>query len=216
MKKSILENKVIVAMTKATDLIIISLYWLLLCLPIITIIPATTALYYSSVKAVRRDRGNLTSEFFKAFKLNLKRGMLISVIYIIAVVILYTCVDFARGVGIETGLGKLYIVLTIAVSAVIVILSFYLIPALSRFDVSITGLFRLSLYFAARNLLSLIPMIFTFIAAVVAVYCIAPLLCIIPGAYCYLLSYSVETTFKKYIKDNIKMDDRQLEMWYME
>jgi len=216
MKKSILENKVVVALTRVTDLIIISMYWLLLCIPIITIIPASTALYYAAVKAVRRDRGKLTTDFFKALKLNLKQGMLISVIYIVMGVILYTCVDFARGVGLETSLGKLYLTLTLVIAGLLAMLSFYLIPALSRFDVSIPSLFRLSLYFAARNLITLIPLVITFGAAIGAVYCIPILICIIPGAYCYLLSYSVETAFKKYILNNMKPDDSQMEMWYME
>ncbi len=216
MRKSILENKVIVAMTKVTDLLIISLYWLLLCIPVITIIPATVALYYASVKAVRRDRGNLTAEFSKAFKQNFKQGALISVIYMIIAVILYTCFDFAKGVGLETGLGKFYVTLTVVVTLIIAMLSFYLIPTLSRFDVSIPGLFRLSLYFAAKNLLTLLPLMITFGAAAVAVYCLAPLICIIPGVYCYLLSYSVEKAFKKYIQDNVSSEEHQMEMWYMD
>ncbi len=216
MKKNILENKVVVAMTKATDLMIISVYWLLLCIPVITIVPSTAALYYTSVKAVRRDRGNLTSEFFQAFKMNLKQGMLISLIYVIIGVVLYTCIDFSRGVGLDTGLGKLYFTFGIVAGILIMMLTFYLIPALSRFQVGITGLFRLALYFTARNLVTLIPLILTFVMACVTIYCIVPLICIIPGAYCYLLSYSVESTFKKYIQDHMTSDADQSEMWFME
>ena len=216
MKKPFLENKVIVAMTKITDLLIISLYWLLLCIPVITIIPATAALYYAAVKAVRRDRGNLTSEYFKAFKQNLKQGILVSIVFLVIGVVLYTCYDFARGVGVDTGLGKLYVTVTIVATILFTMLFFYLIPALSRFQVNLTGLFRLSLYFAARNLLTLIPLMITFIGAIVAVYCLPPLICIIPGAYCYLLSYSVEDAFKKYMKENLKLDEQQMDMWYME
>jgi uncharacterized membrane protein YesL len=129
---------------------------------------------------------------------------------------LYTFIDFAHGVGTDTGLGKIYITFTIVVAVITAMLTLYLIPALSRFDVSIPGLFRLSLYFAAKNLLTLLPLMITLGTAVVAVYCFVPLLCIIPGVYCYLLSYSVETAFKKHIQEHIKPEDQQNEMWYME
>jgi uncharacterized membrane protein YesL len=216
MKNPILENKVIIVMSKAVDLIIISLYWLVLCIPVITIIPATAALYYAAVKGVRRDRSNITREFFKAFKLNLKQGMCISGIYIVLGIMLYSCYDFARGVKAGTGLGPLYYTLTIVVSIVLAMVTLYLIPVLSRFELKTTNVFRLSLYFAARNLKTLIPLAITLGAAVAVVYCVPPFLCIIPGVYCILLSYSVEAALKKYIEENTKPEENQSDLWYME
>lgn len=43
--------------TAAADLVALGLLTLLLCLPVLTICPAVTALYYSVAKSVRRGRG---------------------------------------------------------------------------------------------------------------------------------------------------------------
>ena len=44
-------------MSKVFDVIVLSLLWTLCCIPVITIGPATTALYYAIVKSIRKDRG---------------------------------------------------------------------------------------------------------------------------------------------------------------
>ena len=57
--------------------------WLLCSVPVITIGPATAALYYTIVKVVRRNRETVIKSFFHSFKSNLKQGILFTIFYLL-------------------------------------------------------------------------------------------------------------------------------------
>lgn len=57
--------------------------WLLCSVPLITIGPATAALYYTIVKVVRRNRETVIKSFFYSFKSNLKQGILFTIFYLL-------------------------------------------------------------------------------------------------------------------------------------
>lgn len=54
---SFLNNSFMEGLTKFADMVILSVLWLLFSIPVVTIVPATIALYYASVKVVRRQAG---------------------------------------------------------------------------------------------------------------------------------------------------------------
>ncbi|MCQ2491538.1 MAG: YesL family protein [Lachnospiraceae bacterium] len=61
------------------DLFVINLLFVLCCLPIVTIGPAITALYYALIQKILGEEGYLKNDFFKSFKQNLKQGMLLGI-----------------------------------------------------------------------------------------------------------------------------------------
>lgn len=61
-------------------MIYLNLIWFVCCLPIITIGPATCALYYTMLHVVNGDDTSLTKYFFFSFKQNLKQGMFLGII----------------------------------------------------------------------------------------------------------------------------------------
>ena len=77
-----LENGFFSFMGKFWDMILLSIIWVLCCIPIITIGPATTAMYYATVKVIRRERGYVLREFFRSFKDNLKLGLISAFIFL--------------------------------------------------------------------------------------------------------------------------------------
>ena len=58
----------------------LNILWVICCIPIITIGPATTALFYCCQKIVNDEEGYITKSFFHSFKTNLKQGITIGVI----------------------------------------------------------------------------------------------------------------------------------------
>jgi hypothetical protein len=46
------ENPVIVLMVKVANMIIVSLYWILCCIPVVTILPACAALFHTVSKVI--------------------------------------------------------------------------------------------------------------------------------------------------------------------
>ncbi len=59
------------------DLFVLNVYFFVTCLPIVTIGTSFTALYTVTNKMVKNEDGPLTKEYFKAFKANLKQGIIL-------------------------------------------------------------------------------------------------------------------------------------------
>ena len=71
-----MDNPLFSILSKVCDMLFISIAFILICIPVITIGPACTALYYVVVKVIRRERGYVFREFFKSFRLNFKRRII--------------------------------------------------------------------------------------------------------------------------------------------
>ena len=77
------------------DMIVLHILWLICCIPIITIGPATTAAHYVAMKKIVKDEGrNVWSLFFKSFRENLKQGIILGVLF--TVIGLLLGLDFLR------------------------------------------------------------------------------------------------------------------------
>ena len=59
------------------DLIALNLIWLICCIPIITIGPATTSMYCVARKMAEGEWPAVLKSFFKAFKDNFKQSLLV-------------------------------------------------------------------------------------------------------------------------------------------
>ena len=64
---------------KLFDAFVLHFLWLVLCVPVVTIGPATAALYFALIRDVRNEEGHYVRAFFRSFKENLKQGMLIGI-----------------------------------------------------------------------------------------------------------------------------------------
>ena len=70
------DNKIFGALGKVVDCVILSVLWLVCCIPVITIGASTTALYYTVHKSIRGNRGYVSRNFFHALKENFKTATL--------------------------------------------------------------------------------------------------------------------------------------------
>lgn len=93
------------------DFAVLTVYWLIGCLPIVTIGTSTTAVFYVCFRLHNREEGKLWQMYKKSFKENLKQGIFIWLLYIFVAldvfIIGYTlcqmgvlsAADFARETG---------------------------------------------------------------------------------------------------------------------
>ena len=68
-------NPVIRLMVKAANMMIVSFYWVVCCLPVLTILPACAALYHSVAGVVMGRGTGVTKDFFAAFRDALRPGV---------------------------------------------------------------------------------------------------------------------------------------------
>ena len=209
-------------MGKLFDLVVLNGLWIILSIPIVTIIPATAALYYSVVKVVRRDRGYLIKEFWRSFKQNFRQGSLCSIVAIIAIVVMvidfnYALVLMQQGQVLGSAFFGVFLVISILICAILM----YLCPILSRFEMKFTGLFKTAFFLSARHILTTFCLIILFVVVLLGSYIILPGMFIFPAFGVWLSSYLIEPIFKKYMpeKQVVEQEDdeyRGKDEWYLE
>lgn len=210
-----LDNPFFTFLGKVVDIVLISILWLICCIPIVTIVPATSALYYTVVKVIRRERGYLTREFFHAFKTNFKTGFLTGLILIAVVAILLLDRHFTRAMK-----GNLAVILFTVFNAMLFLLflvTLYICPVLSRFSMGVKNLFKTSFFMAMRHLPTTILLAVITIVFILGVY-IIPIIVIIAPGVCYLLSsLLMERVLKKYMPEKSEeAESNGVDEWYLE
>ncbi len=101
-----LDNPVMVQLARATDMVLLSFLWFVCCLPVITIIPSTAAMYYVTLKMVRKEEDvRIGKSFFHAFKSNFKQGVVLSLIFIVVGIVIF--LDYFIMSGVEGTAGTI-------------------------------------------------------------------------------------------------------------
>lgn len=203
-------------MGKLFDAVALSIVYTLVCLPIVTIGPATSALYYATVKSIRRDRSYPIKEFFKAFKRDFKQSFVVGLILVVVGVILYVDVKFAINFinNSLTYMRYLYLIIGMVVSFIAV----YIFPLISRFSLKLSGLFKLSFYLALRHLLTTVVSVILLFGSFVLVYISAGLaLIIVPVLVNLLISIMMEKVLVKCMS-LVQTDgnNENKDEWYLE
>lgn len=212
-----LDNGFFSFLSKVCDMIFLSIIFIVFCIPIVTIGPACTALYYATVKVIRRERGYVFREFLRSFKLNFKKGaivgVLLTIVYIILGFDLWAAYKALDGTTLRFAMFGIYLAITILALG----FSTYVYPVLSRFDVTLRQLIKTVLIISLKHLPSTICMIILTGAAILGVYIIPFLLLIIPGVLVWLNSLLMEKILKKYTPESDNTDeDSKKDEWYLE
>lgn len=213
-----MDNPVFSFLGKACDVIILSLIWTILCIPIVTIGPNNTALYYTAVKVIRRERGYLFREFFKSFKLNFKKAFIVGLILTVVYVVLGFDLVWAWNNVKDSGtMGSILLGIFVAISFLIICFSLYVFPILSRFEMTIKQLVKASAFMAMRHFPSTIAMLLITAVGILGIYIIPILFFVIPGTIAVINSLLMEKIFKKYMpKRESEEENTSKDEWYLE
>ena len=84
-----MDNPVMRALSAAADLIVLNFLALLCALPLVTLGASWAALSETSLKLVRAEEGRITRDFFRAFRANLKKGIPLGLLFLLAAGLLY-------------------------------------------------------------------------------------------------------------------------------
>nr|WP_315101991.1 DUF624 domain-containing protein [uncultured Catonella sp.] len=203
-------------MGKLFDVVALNLVFIIVCIPIVTIGPAISALYYASVKSIRRDRSYPVKEFFKAFKRDFRQSFIVGLILALAGTIIYVDIRFVIDFINNDFTAMRYVYLVIGV--VISFISVYIFPLISRFSLKISGLFKLSFYLALRHLLTTVVSLILLFGGFVLVYISVGLaLLFVPVVVNLLISIMLEKVLIKCM--DLVQTDKNYEdedQWYLE
>ncbi len=189
-------------MVKIANLMLVSFYFVVCCVPIVTIVPAMSSLFYTTTKVICESGDGVTKTFFKTFKASLKQGILLTLICLAITFFFYTAFDFGRQMWKSSLFGTAYFAVSLIVSFLFIVFLLYLGPVFSRFGGKIDVIIRLTLYFCWKKPLRTVLMLITFAICAFIVWFYPIALILIPGLYTDLIRNGIENTFRKYMEEN--------------
>ena len=195
------ENLFFRILSKGVDFIGLSLLWVFLCMPVITIGPATAALYYTAVKVFRQREDGAFGLYLKSFKENIRLGIPITLICIPVMFFLAWGYNVMAN-HISTSAGVImymiyYIFLLIPVGMIC-----YIFPLMGRFEFKWKALLGTAFVMTFRHLPSTVIVVMLTVEMIIFTIeqwwpvLFTPMLTIL------LVSIFLERIFSKYLKED--------------
>lgn len=193
---------------KIFDLMVVSVLWLLGCLPIITTGASCSALYAAVSRSVRRDTGTVTAQFWKAYRRDLKGALPIWIGYMTAVFILLLNIGIVR--SRMDGLVRLFFLMLYGfLTLLLLTVCCYAFPALSTFDMPASWIVKLSFYLLVRHLPVSALLLTIFAGAYALIFWRIMLILIVPGIAALFTSYLVDPILERHMPDREKKDSQE-------
>ncbi|MBT2700512.1 DUF624 domain-containing protein [Bacillus sp. ISL-40] len=180
---NILDSRFYAVVDRLSNLFILNLFWIISCLPIVTIAPATSAMY-SVVRQWKLNQDtSVVRNYFRYFKENFKQSFLIGIIWMLLAVLLYFNYFYLN--QDQSGLKFLMIIPLIIISVVFLIISTFLFPVMTHYNATWKGAIKNSFLLAIVNFPSTILILgFLALLTVIIIYVPATSLIIFSvGAY---------------------------------
>ncbi len=185
---------------KMVDLFLLSVFWLLCCIPVVTIGPSTAALYNTVARCIRGSERNSWGMFFRTFRENLKVGILTTLVLLPAAVLLV----LLQGLLYQTAVvGQAGYVLYVAYQIFLLLplgALCYVFPVLSRFTFRTGGLLLNCSKLAMAHLPSTVGMGLLLALAIWVCSHMPVLAAILPALLALFHSFPLERIFRPYIR----------------
>lgn len=200
------ERGIWAALSTLVDVCGLSILWLFLCLPVVTIGPATAALYYTVVKCVRGRESGAFKYYLLSLRDNMKVGCAATLLCLLAGALLAGGYALMRANAASTSaagvlFGAYYTALLLPAGVLC-----WLFPLLGRFEYTVGGLFRTALQLTIAHLPSTVVVVL--LTAQTAQFCIRewwPVL-FMPVIATLLISLFFERIFQKHSPEPVPED----------
>ena len=128
-----MENPVMRALSTTAGLIMLNLLTILCCLPVVTVGAALTALNTAAIKIVRGEETAPVKDYFRAFRVNFKKGTVLGLIFLLVFAVLI--VDYLAA-GNAVPLLRPVIA---AIALLVLMLGQYAFAMLARYENTLRG-----------------------------------------------------------------------------
>ena len=170
------ESPVLQLITKVVYSVWLNILWFICCIPIFTIGPSTTALFYSCQKMALDEEGYITRSFFKSFKENFRQGVCIGLIMTILGIFLgfdgFILLRLYKTSAFWAVLTAVYLV----ACAAWLIVFMWIFPLLAHFDNTTRAMFKNAIMLGMRFLLCTVLMAAVYLVmALLIIHVMTPL-----------------------------------------
>ena len=202
------------ALNGFADIIVMSLWWFIACIPLVTIGASTTALYYAAMKSIQQD-GSVTKNFWRSFKENWKQATVLEAVFVLLGIVLYILYGMAYGdaAGANAVISMVFQVLFF----VFLLFGSFVFPILSRFVTSIPMLFHNALIMSLGDvprailimILNVLPVLLLFIRIDWFLTALPILIALIPGTIATMNGKMFLKIFRKYVPEEILQQEEE-------
>lgn len=195
---------------KFADCILLSILWIICCMPVITVGAATAALYYTVNKVIRHDRGGCWQAYWQAFRVNFKQATIVWMLLLLIFGFLIANLYCTYILYLKCHVSVLFLGLLIAIVVAAVMWAIFLFPCIARFDNKTTQQMKNCLFFMMGNFLWSVLLLAVFFVVVAAALLYPLSLLFLPAVYMLTINFILERIFKKYMspKDLAEEDER--------
>lgn len=201
------EHPILFWFSKVGDFFCLSIIWILLCLPVVTIVPACISLYDSIAHCVRGDEEGSVRRFFRTLKREILKGILLNILWLVIALVLAfgyrTLLIMGQQNPAMTAYSLVYLVTMLLPLGVFA----WLIPVQSRFEHTFGSLHRAAAVYAIAHLPSTIMILVIFIAAVVLTFFMLPMVLLLPAITVTIQSWFIERAFKPHMPEETQVED---------
>ena len=184
---------------RLADVLVLSLLWVLCCLPVLTVAPACIALYDTVARCIHGKEDQPYKHFFHVLKSELLRGIGITALWGVFGLLLLCGYNFLYNMGKENQLLATYSMVYLATMVIPLGIFAWLVPLEARFSNSFFELHKTAATFAIVHLPTTAILLGLLAAAIVIGVFVPVLFLILPGLVVTLQSWFIEKVFKKYI-----------------
>ena len=146
------DNALMITMTQITDCIFLSIFWLLGCIPVVTIGTSFAALYDATYRGFRRGDKHCWGRFLQVYRDNWKVGILPTVVFLAAAVALTKVLVGLWNTAVMGNLPWMVFSGAAFVGVVVVGILSALFPMLSRFENPFPVLLKNTVFLSLANL----------------------------------------------------------------
>ena len=196
---------------KIFDFFGLSCMWFLCSIPLITVGPASIALYDTCAHCLRGNETNLARRFFSTFKKELVPGIGLTVLWAAVCMVLW----FGYQIVFQMGQADpkmaifavvYYVSLLIPVGALC-----WVFAVQSRFVYRFFPLHKMALYFTFAHLPTTVAIVILALVAIEICVDFPFMVIFVPGIMVYVQSFLIERVFKKYIPAEAPVEIREPE-----
>ena len=195
------DSPLMITMTRITDCIFLSLFWLLCCIPVVTVGASFAALYDASYRTFRKNERNSWQRFFSVFRENWKVGIVPSVVFLAASWGLLKGTIALWNLAVAGTMSWMLFAALAFVAVVLLGMLSILFPVLSRFENSLGALLKNTVFLAMANLPK--TAVLGAINAVTVFLCVrlvVPLF-FLPALAALFGSFAIEPMFRPFMND---------------
>ena len=193
------DNALMITMTQITDCIFLSMFWLLGCLPVVTVGASFAALYDATFRGFRQGDKHCWGRFWQVYRENWKAGILPTAVFLAVLTLVTKALVALWNAAVAGGVSWMLFSGLAFVGVLVLGMVSVLFPMLSRFENPFLGLLKNTVFLAIANLPRTIALgILNAAAGLACAFFVLPLF-FLPSLAALIGSVLIEPMFKPYL-----------------